>query len=138
MRRWLGVVCVLSACGGADPDTGSAPASDDALSWPTRCNAESSGLCYEWGGEQTASHDQLQALLGVDRRTVQRWRRWWRESLRRSPWWRVARARFIPPLEARQLPGALLERFEAADPVRRILDVLAFLAPLSVGAEPVH
>ena len=82
--------------------------------------------------------DELRVLLGVDRRTVRRWRRWWRESLVRSPWWRVARARFIPPLEERQLPGALLERFEAADPVRRMLDVLAFLAPLSVVAEPVR
>ena len=82
--------------------------------------------------------DELRVLLGVDRRTVRRWRRWWRESLVRSPWWHVARARFIPPLEERQLPNALLERFEAADPVRRMLDVLAFLAPLSVGAEPVR
>jgi hypothetical protein len=82
--------------------------------------------------------DELRALLGVDRRTVRRWRRWWRKSLVRSPWWRVARARFVPPLDERQLPNGLLERFEAADPVRRMLDVLAFLAPLSVGAEHVR
>lgn len=77
---------------------------------------------------------ELEALLGVDRRTLRRWRRWWREGFVRSPWWRVARARFLPPLEERRLPGALLERFEAADPVRRLLDVLAFLAPLSRDA----
>lgn len=82
--------------------------------------------------------DELRALLGVDRRTVRRWRRWWRKSLVRSPWWRVARARFVPPLDERQLPNGLLERFEAADPVRRMLDMLAFLAPLSVGAEHVR
>jgi hypothetical protein len=81
--------------------------------------------------------NELQALLGVDRRTLRRWRRWWRESLVRSPWWRAARARFIPPLEAYRLPGALLERFEAPEPVRRMVDVLSFLAPLSVVAEHV-
>ena len=77
---------------------------------------------------------ELKALLGVDRHTLQRWCRWWREPLLRSSWWRSAQARFLPPLEARQLPGALLERFEAADPVRRLAQVLAFLAPLSVAA----
>jgi hypothetical protein len=77
---------------------------------------------------------ELEALLGVDRRTLRRWRRWWRESLVRSPWWRTARARFLPPLEEPRLPGALLARFEAPEPMRRMADVLAFLAPLSVVA----
>ena len=77
---------------------------------------------------------ELQALLGVDRRTLRRWCRWWRESLVRSPWWRVARARFLPPIEEQQLPGALLARFEEPDPLRRMAEVLAFLAPLSVTA----
>jgi hypothetical protein len=77
---------------------------------------------------------ELTALLGVDRRTLRRWRRWWRESLVRSPWWRAARARLMPPVEELQLPGSLLERFEATDPVRRVADVLAFLTPLSVPA----
>lgn len=77
---------------------------------------------------------ELKALLGVDRRTLRRWRRWWRESLVRLPWWQEFRARFMPPLEAQRLPGALLERFEASDPVTQMCDVLAFLAPLSVVA----
>lgn len=79
--------------------------------------------------------DELEGLLGVDRRTVQRWRRWWRETLVRSPWWRVARARFLPPLEERRLPSALLARFAAADPVQRMVEVLAFLALSSFGVE---
>jgi hypothetical protein len=52
----------------------------------------------------------------------------------RSPWWRTARARFLPPLEDQRLPGALLARFEAPEPMRRMADLLAFLAPLSVVA----
>ena len=82
----------------------------------------------------TARVSELQALLGVDRRTLRRWRQWWRESLVRSLWWRAARARFMPPLEEQRLPGALLARFEAPEPMRRMADVLAFLAPLSVVA----
>jgi hypothetical protein len=75
---------------------------------------------------------ELQALLGVDRRTLYRWRRWWQESLVRSSWWRLARGQFLPPLDESCLPAALLERFEGADPARRLVQVLAFLAPLSV------
>lgn len=78
--------------------------------------------------------DELKALLGVDRRTVRRWRRWWRESMVRTSWWRAARGRFIPPLEEQELPRTLLERFEAANAVRQLLDALAFLAPLPDAA----
>lgn len=77
---------------------------------------------------------ELQTTLGVDRRTLYRWRRWWQEALPRSSWWRVARAAFLPPLDEPCLPAALLARFDAIDPVRRMADVLTFLTPLSVPA----
>lgn len=77
---------------------------------------------------------ELQATLGVDRRTLYRWRRWWQESLPRSSWWRTARTAFMPPLDEAGLPAVLLARYEAADPVRRLTDLLIFLTPLSVPA----
>ena len=77
---------------------------------------------------------ELQATLGVDRRTLYRWRRWWQETLPRSSWWRLARGQFLPPLDEACLPAALLARFEAADPARRLAQVMTFLAPLSVPA----
>lgn len=77
---------------------------------------------------------ELQAALGVDRRTLYRWRRWWQETLPRSSWWRLARGQFLPPLDEACLPAALLTRMEAADPVRRLVQVVTFLAPLSVPA----
>ncbi len=49
--------------------------------------------------------------LGVDRRTVERWRRWWRETLPASCFWRVVRGRFAEPVESERLPASLLERF---------------------------
>ena len=77
---------------------------------------------------------ELQAALGVDRRTLYRWRRWWQETLPRSSWWQLARGQFLPPLDEACLPAALLARVEATDPVRRLVQVMAFLAPLSVPA----
>lgn len=77
---------------------------------------------------------ELKDLLGVDRRTLYRWRRWWRASLVRSPWWRLACGRFRRPLDASCLPAALLERFDGVGPAHRLVQALTFLAPLSVPA----
>ena len=66
-------------------------------------------------------------------RTLQRWRRWWREDFMQTPLWQAMCARFMPPVLAEQLPGDLLARFagEAAEALAR---VLCFLAPLTVRA----
>ena len=74
---------------------------------------------------------ELTALLGVDRRTLRRWRRWWCEEFGQSAWWRVAKGRLSAPIEPADLPGGLLERF-AGTPERRVAALLAFLAPLTV------
>jgi len=76
----------------------------------------------------------LQAQLGVDRRTLYRWRRWWQETLPRSSWWRLARGAFVPALDEACLPAALLERFDGVDATQRLIQALTFLAPLSVPA----
>ena len=34
----------------------------------------------------------LTEFVGVDRRTVERWRAWWRDSFTASPFWQIARA----------------------------------------------
>jgi hypothetical protein len=73
----------------------------------------------------------LRERLGVDIRTLRRWRRWWQESFVETPFWKAARGRFAPPLDERRLPASLLERFAERDRRQRILQVLAFLAPLS-------
>jgi len=73
---------------------------------------------------------ELKALLGVDRRTLRRWRRWWREAFVHGPGWQIAKARFSPPLDQNRLPGALLERFAAAlEPP--LVAALRFLAPFT-------
>lgn len=75
------------------------------------------------------------ALLayGVPRRTVQRWKHWWTRMFPVSDFWLIARARFVPPLEDGELPGALIERF-FGDPASALQAALAFVAPITSGS----
>lgn len=75
----------------------------------------------------------LREQLGVDRRTLMRWRQWWQESFVASGFWRIARGAFVPAVVTDALPAALLERFTAADPCVRVLQILTWLAPLSIA-----
>jgi len=54
----------------------------------------------------------MRELVGVSRRTLHRWRQWWRESFVRTDFWRATRARFVPPVDSSELPASLVERFE--------------------------
>ena len=40
----------------------------------------------------------LREALGIDRRTLERWREWWLETFVQSSFWKIARARFLPLL----------------------------------------
>ncbi len=51
--------------------------------------------------------------LGIDKRTLQRWRRWWRETFVETSLWRKLRARF--PKQPTTLPLSLVGMF--SDPV---------------------
>lgn len=75
----------------------------------------------------------LREQLGVDIRTLRRWRCWWQEAFVESAFWRAARARFAPPLAEAALPGALLERFTAEVSPGSLVQALQFLAPISQG-----
>jgi hypothetical protein len=76
---------------------------------------------------------QLQALIGVSRRTVQRWRQWWSQIFPHSLFWRAAAGAFMPPVEMAQLPAALLVRF-GGDAEQQLTSLLRFLAPITGGA----
>lgn len=79
----------------------------------------------------------LQEQLGVDRRTLERWRWWWWEQFAPSRLWRVARARLMPPVDERTLPWSLWARFtgDGDDP---LLGLLRFLTPWSTRAAPAN
>ncbi|WP_325479306.1 hypothetical protein [Piscinibacter sp.] len=78
---------------------------------------------------------RLGQALGVARRTIARWRQWWREQFPLTPLWRTACARFMPPVTTQDLPGELLARFEG--PAHEaLMRLLIWLSPLTHhGAE---
>jgi len=54
---------------------------------------------------------QAERATGVPRRTLKRWRAWWRGEFPASPFWTALRARFVPPPpDDSSLPRSLLER----------------------------
>lgn len=79
---------------------------------------------------------RLRALLGVDARTLARWRQWWRETFAVSRWWTAMRARFAPPVPTTALPEALLQRFvgESWQPLVALLQCVAPTTTASDGA----
>jgi hypothetical protein len=75
---------------------------------------------------------RLSELFGVNRRTIGRWREWWRGAFAASPFWKVAAAAFLPPVERERLPASLLERFSGDAPTR-LVTLLRLLLPISAG-----
>lgn len=71
----------------------------------------------------------LTERFGVDRRTIDRWRRWWRETFPDSRFWRVARGRCANLPEPLEHPRSLVRLF-AAECAARLADLLRFLAPI--------
>ena len=80
----------------------------------------------------TPAAARLGTALGVERRTLARWRDWWCEQFPLTPLWRAACARFMPPVPEAQLPGELIERFTG--PAQgALMRLLVWLSPATVG-----
>ena len=75
---------------------------------------------------------QLRQLIGVSRRTLERWRRWWLEVFRTTPFWKGAQGQFASPVEVNRLPASLLERFQGG-PQEQLVATLKFLLPLNAA-----
>jgi hypothetical protein len=82
-------------------------------------------------GINPARARQLDALVGVSRRTVVRWRDWWCRVFTESPFWR-AQGAFVPPVTTAELPTSLLTRF-AGNIEQQLLSLLRFLVPITTG-----
>lgn len=82
---------------------------------------------------------KLTLLFGATKKTLDRWRSWWREIFPRTPFWRSARARFLPPLDETSLPRALLRAFGATSALDKLLALLKFLSPITTRSGlPLH
>ncbi len=84
-------------------------------------------------GTTPARLARLSVIPGLDRRTLVRWRAWWRSTFTDSPFAPVAMAAVVPPIDIAALPVSLLDRF-AGDLEQRLLSLLRFLGPLTGGA----
>lgn len=83
-------------------------------------------------GVTTSRMQGIREVVSVDRRTVERWRAWWRDAFTATPFWRIARAAFMPPVEHDRLPAALIERF-TGDDSDQLVAFLRFLGPITGG-----
>jgi hypothetical protein len=84
-------------------------------------------------GTTPARLTRLSIVPGIDRRTLARWRAWWRSTFTDGPFALVAKATFMPAVEIAGLPVSLLDRF-AGDVREQLIALLRFLGPLTGGA----
>jgi hypothetical protein len=76
---------------------------------------------------------ELSRLFGADRRSIVRWRVFWREHFPQTSFWKVRRARFMPALEVATLPRSLLQAFlRTDDPFKDWKKLFRFLSPITI------
>jgi hypothetical protein len=75
----------------------------------------------------------LREALGIDRRTVERWRQWWLATFVQSSFGKQARARFMPRICEPRLPLSLGQAFQLYRP-GQLLALLQFLSPLTTSS----
>lgn len=71
---------------------------------------------------------RLERSLGVDRRTLTRWRKWWLECFPTTRTFEDLRAMLVPPPAPEALPLSWLDRFTAPKPGARLRALLGWLA----------
>ena len=84
-------------------------------------------------GLQKKRMKRLQDELGVDRRTLNHWRTWWKERFVQSVFWKAKRALFRRPVDTETMPVGLITAF-AAHNDQGLLNLLIFLSPITTGS----
>lgn len=74
----------------------------------------------------------LHEALGIDLRTLKRWRRWWLEFFVKTPFWKAERGRFIPAIKEALMPYCLVESFHAKGR-EGMIKLMVFLAPITTN-----
>ncbi|MFH1574380.1 MAG: hypothetical protein ABIG68_10370 [Acidobacteriota bacterium] len=73
---------------------------------------------------------KLHEELGIDRRTLERWREWWLKTFVETKFWKAQRGQLMPPVDEEHLPLSLVERFQASAK-GRLVDLMRFLSPIT-------
>jgi len=79
--------------------------------------------------------ERLRQELGVDERTLKRWRAWWLETFAESRFWRGARGQFMPTVDEKVIPLSLVEAFGANR--AGLLKLMEFLSPITAPGKGV-
>ena len=77
---------------------------------------------------------ELERLCGANRRTLVRWRQWWREVFPQTDVWKLLRGYLAPPVAPEHLCQELVLRFQAGHSVKGLVNLLRFLSPVSVSS----
>lgn len=77
---------------------------------------------------------KLCEAIPVSRRTMERWRRWWREDFVRSRFWKAACGLLKKPVMNSRLPLSLLEAFGKPKAKDKLVDLLRFILPLTTSS----
>jgi hypothetical protein len=75
---------------------------------------------------------KLREAVGVDRRTLERWRQWWTEAFVQTSLWVQLRGMLMPPVDEGRLPGSLLERL--GQTVSGVVELMRLLGPVTTGS----
>jgi len=86
------------------------------------------------GGVTERRAAAMRELVGVNVRTLQRWRAWWLKTFPETVFWRQARGRMASPVDEGRLPASLLERFPGEGGGDSLLACLRFLAPMTTSS----
>lgn len=85
-------------------------------------------------GANARRASELRRAIGASRRTLARWRTWWLEIFTATPFWRVARALWVPAVSEAALPASLLERFVESEALVRLFRLLELIKPVTTSS----
>jgi hypothetical protein len=82
-------------------------------------------------GPSKTSVSKLSALLGITRRTLARWCRWWSTTFATSRFWESLRGRFVPAVEVATMPASVMARMTSTGDEPQLVALLCLLSPLT-------
>jgi len=78
---------------------------------------------------------RIREWLDVSWDTLDRWRRWWRDTFAKGSFWRATKGRFASPIDVATLPYSLLARFGGTHETRLVC-ALKLICPLTTTSAP--
>ena len=76
---------------------------------------------------------ELRRKLGIEKKTLNRWRKWWLENFNQSAFWREVKGNFPNGIDQKIMPLSLADAFEVTSKKTGLLKLMEFLSPISIG-----